>query len=309
MRKLLSRAALAAAIALPATLFAGLPTTPFEGPDIWTDPVPGEHRIVAAGTNLCATRKPGAITTQLPHIVLEPCSNPIAWQSIMLAPNGTTTQSLDMASPVTWRMTTPNNSSCLTAARGVIFGAPAVDEIACAPNADPVRRGAADQTWRLRHRGAFHTFELRTLDGRCWTAQGGTPRAGVQVVLERCSDLTGGQQWVIGEPQGGWLDPANRASAEAFGWLPIEAVSGGSPGLFRSLRHLNLPSGDYTPGIATLDDEGMECARMCIADQACLAYTWVDPRARGGQAMCYKKNSYSQAVADNFTNSGIVRPR
>lgn len=309
MRKYLLTAALAAGLALPALLVAQLPAGPFAGPDIWTDPVPAEYRIKAAGTELCVRREAGAIGTQVPHMVLRACTMPIGMQSVTLSPNGITAEPLDRTSPVTWRMTTPVNSNCLTAARGVIFGAPAVDELACTPGATPSRSGGPDQTWRLRRRGAFNTFEIRTADGRCWTAQGGQPRDGVQVVLERCSDLSGGQQWLIADPQSFGSDPGNDAAAREFGWLPIPGVNSGSPGQFRSLRHLNLPSGDYTSGIATANDEGMECARLCIADSQCLAYTWVDPRARGGQAMCYKKNAYSTVVADNFTNSGIVRPR
>ena len=61
-------------------------------------------------------------------------------------------------------------------------------------------------------------------------------------------------------------------------------------------------------GIATANDRGAACAQACADDDQCKGFTWVDPRARGGTAMCYKKNRLNGPVADNFTNSGIVRP-
>lgn len=307
MRKTFFLVALAAGIAAPALLSAGLPTMAFRGPDIWTDPVPAQHRIKALGTDLCVTRAAGG-GPRLPFMELRSCATPLGWQSVSLAPNGTTDAALPLASPVTWRMTTPNNSRCLTAARGVVFGPPSVDEHDCAQPAAAAHRGAVDQTWRLRQRGGRQTFEIRTLDGRCWTAQGGTPREGTQVVLERCDPAAAGQQWVIGDPAAPWLDQANEEAALEFGWVGIGGSGENRPPRFRLLRRLNLPSGDYTQGIATVNDQGEHCAQLCAEDSRCRAFTWVDPRARGGTAMCYKKSTYSVAEPDNFTFSGIVRP-
>ena len=307
MRKTFFLVALAAAASAPALLSAGIPTTPFEGPDLWTDPVPAIHRIKPLGTDLCVTRTAGG-GLRLPFVELRPCASPIGWQSITLAPNGTTDRPLPLASPVTWRMTTPNNSHCLTAARRVVFGAPSVDEHACARPGAASRQGAVDQTWRLRQRGGRSVFEIRTLDNRCWTAQGGTARAGVQVVLERCDPAAPGQQWVIGEPAGNWLDSASEESAREFGWITVPRPGTLAYHRFRPLRRLNIPSNDYTQGIATINDQGEECAQMCAEDSQCRAFTWVDPRARGGTAMCYKKSGYGTIEADNFTYSGIVRP-
>lgn len=307
MRKTFFLVALAAAAFAPALLTAAIPTTPFEGPDLWTDPAPATHRIKALGTDLCVTRAAGS-TARLPFLELRRCTSPIAWQAISLAPNGTTDAPLPLASPVTWRMTTPNNSRCLTAARGVLFGPPAVDELPCAQPEMALARGGADQSWRLRQRGGRQVFEIRTLDGRCWSAQGGTAREGVQVVLERCDPAARGQQWVIGEPAGSVIDRQDEQAAEAFGWITVPRPGTLANHRFRPLRRLNIPSNDYTQGIATIDDQGEECAQLCAEDSRCRAFTWVDPRARGGTAMCYKKSGYGALEADNFTYSGIVRP-
>ena len=293
-----------AALAAPAMLAAGQ----FAGPDLWTDPAPGTYQLKVEGTNLCLQRESGATRAQLPHLVLRACNATLFDQSIELVPNGTSAAALDGASQVTWRIMT--RQKCMTAARGVVFGPPAVDEVECGfRNGDPllVHMGAADQTWRLRQAGAGRAVEIRLDDGRCWTPQGGELREGVQLTMEACGSR-GGQRFEIFGQQGDVATIDNSESAEDFGWMrlpnPVPPVT-----RFRAMPRQNLPSGDYTSGIPTANDRGQACAQACADDVQCKGFTWVDPRARGGQAMCYKKNVLNAPVADNFTHSGIVRPR
>lgn len=319
MHRMLKFAALGAVLGLTGLALAQPLPPNFFGPELWTDPAPAIYRIKAAGSDLCVNREPGSTSTELPHMVLRPCATPIAFQSIALTPvtwqgipneaTGTAPSPFNQPSFVTWRMTTPFNGRCLTAARGVVFGPPAVDEVECGRNADGIPRGISDQMWYLVRSGPVHTFQIRDfLHARCWTAQGGQVRSGVSVVLERCNAATGGQNFVIADPHADLVEDYNRRDALEFGWLPIPGMGSSPPARFRSMPRLNLPSGDYTQGLATANDQGLACAQACADDASCKGFTWVDPRARGGQAMCYKKNSLNQPVADNFTNSGIVRP-
>lgn len=316
MRNLIKSAALTAALGLAALAPAQQPSRTFNGPELWTDPAPAIYRIKAAGTDLCAWREGGAISSQLPHLVLRPCAASLGFQSIALTPSSwqgipqeaTNPDPMEQPLFVTWRMTTPFNGHCLTAARGVVFGPPAVDEIVCGRAADGVLAGSADQLWYLVRSGAEHTFSIRDfLEGRCWTAQGGTPRSGVQLVLERCGAMAG-QQFVIDQQEADLVELHNREAALDFGWLPIDGMGSAPPARFRSMPGINLPSGDYTQGIETANDRGAACASLCAQDDRCRGFTWVDPRARGGRAMCYKKDAINAPVLDNFTNSGIVRP-
>lgn len=314
-RSLARRLTALALLAASSLALAQQPSRTSNGPELWTDPAPAVYRIRAAGTDLCATREAGALRTQLPHLVLRPCASPIGFQAIALSPFswqslGTTDASNDpFAQPlfVFWRMTTPFNSNCLTAARGVVFGAPAVDELACESGPDGAPSGANDQLWNLRQRGAARTFEIRTLDRRCWTAQGGELRSGVQLVLERCDERPG-QLWTIAEPQGDVIEEFNRQAAVDFGWLPIENRGSSPPFRVRAMPGTNLPSGDYTQGIETANDQGRECAQICAADDRCRGFTWVNPVQRQGRAMCYKKEALNTPVQDPFTVSGIIRP-
>jgi hypothetical protein len=290
------------ALCLPALLAAG----PFAGPDLWGDPAPGVYQVRAEGTNLCLQRQSGAIRTQLPHLVLRACNTAQFDQTIEFVPNGTAAEPLTGASPVTWRIMT--REKCLTAARGVVFGAPAIDELDCGTrNSDALlaHKGAADQTWRLRRNGA--SIEIVGGDGRCWTPQGAALRDGVAMTLETCGSR-GGQRFEIFGQRSDVMAFDNADAAEEFGWLRLPSPRP-VPARYRSMPGQNLPSGDYTTGIATANDRGAACAQACADDAQCKGFTWVDPRARGGTAMCYKKNALNAPVADNFTYSGIVRPR
>lgn len=303
-------AALALAALAPTALLADFVTGGFLGPDTWTDPAPGTYQIKVPATQLCLTREPGLTRAIMPHLVLRTCGPDQFDQMIELVPNGLTTAPLTLASPVTWRIQT--RQKCLTLARNVVFGAPAVDELDCGtrPEAagNPAMAGAADQTWRLRGRGGADQFEVRAADGRCWTAQGGTPRDGVQLVMEPCNDSLA-QRFQLSRPKDDVMTEPNARAAEAFGWFRLDRQF--QPFRFRSLPRMNFPGGDIVEAAGpTANDQGAECARRCAQNFQCKGYTWVDPRARGGTAMCYQKSTVVMTpVPDNFTMSGIVDPR
>ncbi|MBN8501574.1 MAG: PAN domain-containing protein [Sphingomonadales bacterium] len=303
MRKFVAVAAALAALASPALLLAG----PFAGPDLWTDPAPGPHLVRAQGVNLCAEREGDGAITRLPRLVLRPCDPNNFDQHLEFVPNGVTTAAPLNASSVVWRIMT--REKCLTSARGVVFGPPAVDEVTCdtRPGDLPQRLGSADQNWFLVRVPDVGHYQVTGFDGRCWTAQGGDFREGVQLVMERCGAHRG-QRFKVGALLGDVSTQPNLLAAEEFGWQRVTRPIPGGHARFRAMPGQNLPSGDYTTGIATADDRGQACAQLCAEDNQCRGFTWVDPRARGGAAMCYKKNALNAPVTDNFTNSGIVRP-
>lgn len=294
---------------VPAALRAD-PETPFLGPEPWTDIAPATYQIRSAFSTLCIEHEGFVPRIRKPYLRVQTCGADLASQHFELVPNGTTTVEVGLASNVTWRIMN-FRGDCATTARGVLIGPPSIDSLECGTRPafadNPALIGAADQTWRLRHVGPVGKFMIWGPNNHCWTIRGEPRSPGAEVVSEPC-DGRAGQWWEFGAPKLDVTGDANQAAAEAFGWFRFSRPPGFTPARFRSMRKLNLPSGDYTGGIATADDQGAECANLCAADNRCVAFTWVDPRARGGTAMCYKKNVINRPVADNFTNSGIIRP-
>lgn len=268
---------------------------------IWTDPSPGEYDVMP-GQGMCLERVSGGSIFVAPHLAIGACNPALFGQSLEVAPVGREGSTAGGATNVTWRVT--NGNECATVARGVVFGPPRVDMLPCDPNGpDRNTAGARDQRFTLRPAGGGQVFVV-TQDGRCWTAEGSSPRVSGKIFVENC-DGRGGQSFTLNR-SGMLMTEINRASALAFGWTTVQTNSVFDR-QFRIASHY-LPSGDYTTGIATANDQGVECARLCTADINCKGYTWVDPRNRGGTPMCYKKNRLNAPVADAMSQSGIVRP-
>lgn len=286
------------------------------GPLVWTDPAPAAYELRAQGSDLCVTRETGGTIFQEAHLVLRPCSARLAGSAIELVPAAAIDPAhanrhavIPGASTIVWRIT--NREQCVTSARGVVFGPPAVDVIPCgtqrrADGAVIDRGGETDQLWRMVRSGPGQ-FSFLGSERRCWTAQGSVLRDGVQLVMEPC-DNRFGQTFEVSTRLGGVSGATNDASAREFGWVLFPEGGVETIDRFRSLRGMNLPSGDYTSGIATANDEGRACATLCARDAQCKGFTWVNPAARAGTAMCYKKNVLGTPSADAMTMSGIVRP-
>jgi hypothetical protein len=265
---------------------------------LWTDPAPGEYNIMPA-SGMCAERVSGGSIFVAPHLAVGACDPNLFGQSLEVSPVGREGNATSGATNITWRIT--NGNECATVARGVVFGAPRVDMLGCDNNGpDRNSAGVADQRFTLRPAGTGRVSVV-TQDGRCWTAEG--PRISGKYFIEPC-DGRAGQIFTL-ERSGGLMTEINRGSASNFGWTNVRTNSVFDR-QFR-LPQRNLPSGDYA-GIATANDQGVQCAILCADDVNCKAYTWVDPRNRGGTPMCYKKNRINAPVADAMTQSGIIRP-
>lgn len=297
-----------AAMAMTAVALGGLATMGAlraEGEGVtntmrWTDPTPGAYNLMP-GAAMCLERVSGGSIFVAPHLAIGSCNPELFFQSLEVAPVGRDGSTAGGATNITWRIMAGNE--CATVARGVVFGPPRVDMLPCDPNgADPNSAGARDQRFTLRPAGSGQVMVV-TQDGRCWSAEGGNPRVSGKMFVEPC-DGRGGQSFVL-ERAGRLMTVINTASAQAFGWTSVN-TSSVFDRQFR-LASMNLPSGDYA-GVATANDQGVQCAQLCTNDVNCRAYTWVDPRNRGGTPMCYKKNSINAPIADAMTQSGIIRP-
>jgi PAN domain len=267
---------------------------------LWTDPAPGEYEVQPAAS-MCLERVSGGSIFVSPHLAIGDCNPNLFGQSLEVAPAGRDGIDVSGATRVTWRIT--NGNECATVARNVAFGAPRVDMLPCDDNgSDRTFAGARDQRFTLLPVGSGRVA-IVTQDRRCWTAEGGNPRVSGKIFVESCEGRPG-QSFALNR-SGGLATAINTGAAEFFGWTRLS----GNPVFDRQFRlpNLNLPSGDYS-WAATANDQGVECARRCADDASCKAYTWVDPRNRGGTPMCYKKNAINAPSMDVMTQSGIIRP-
>lgn len=267
---------------------------------LWTDPAPGQYDVQPADA-MCLQRVSGGSIFVAPHMAVAACNPELFNQSLEVVPVGRDSVAVNGATNVTWRIT--NGNECATVARGVVFGAPRVDMLPCDDNgSDRTFAGARDQRFTMLPVGSGRVA-IVTQDRRCWTVEGGNPRVSAKIFVESCEGRPG-QSFALTR-SGPASTAINQGAAEFFGWTRLN----GSLIFDRQykLPNLNLPSGDYA-GTATANDQGVECARSCAADINCKAYTWVDPRNRGGTPMCYKKNMINAPVTDVMTQSGIIRP-
>lgn len=269
---------------------------------LWVDPAPGTYSIMPA-SGMCLERAGRGSLLVEPHVQIGACDSSLFFQDIEMAPVGRSGPVTATISSTTWRFMVGNE--CATVARNVVFGAPRVDMLRCdGDGPDRTFAGAADQKFLIERQGGLN-IRIRTTDGRCWTSEGSNVRVSAKIMVEPC-DGRAGQTFTLRQTDG-VTEFINQDAAARFGWQRVEATDHDADRQF-VLPRFNLPSGDYTSGLPTANDGGVECARLCVRDASCRGYTWVDPRNRGGTPMCYKKNQLNEPVADAMTNSGIIRP-
>lgn len=305
MRKMLSLLAITA-MAIPGQ--AAAQASGFLGPDRWWDPAPATYQFVAAGTNLCVTRTTGSWIGEVAYLKLRTCTSDLAGQFLELAPAAVDVPPGPRISNTRWRVN--NQSECATVARGVVFGPPRVDlhpcDLSASAGGDINFRGGPDQSFFIRRMSASNV-EFRTVDARCWTVQGGAMRDGTQLVIEPCNN-TAAQVFTLRYSMA-VMDLPNMGSAERFGWFNFEPHSNfGVPDRFRSLPGLDLPGHDIA-SMPTDNDQGKKCARACADNNACRAFTWVEPNYQGPTAMCWLKDFTPEPVRTVGVRSGIVRPQ
>jgi hypothetical protein len=144
-------------------------------------------------------------------------------------------------------------------------------------------------------------WRLRTSSGRCIDVRDRSTAGGAELIEFDCHD--GGNQrfrlrWTAELPS-----PEGRQCVKDQGW------AGASDGWWRAkpVASVNFYGGDY--GWApTPDDGGRECARACIEQPRCKAYTWVRAGAQRDFPVCWFKDRVPAPTADPNTASGQVRP-
>ena len=204
--------------------------------------------------------------------------------------------------------------SCVTAARGVVFGPPGLDVWACEqPPGGPRYEviGTTDQRFFFRPVGPAASHRFNILVGpvtdqarKCVTVRGGSRQVDTDLVVEDCNDAPSQVfEFDYLADVTKWRD--DESSALAQGW-----VHQGKFGMLAAIpvKGVNLPGGDSfnTP---TVDDSGRQCAVTCVQNSECRAFTWVRPGVQGPGAVCWiKAGGFATPTADTNTSSGWVRP-
>ena len=308
-------------------------------------PAAGVYTIRAVGADLCIGWRPGG-GLRLPFLATGHCGRkveirddhsgtiigaflgiPIPTASTVVYPGESTFVVLPHAaggytirSANEWpargleRQNTANRLlSCVTMARGVVFGPPGVDVLACDQPAGAGGYGSigtTDQRFEILPvgKGPPNRYHLLVNGGgrpqRCVEVRGASREVDTDLGV---ADCTGAENQVFefnysGSPAP-WRD--DLASAQALGW-----TDQGKGGMLSAVPvgGVNLMGGDIG-GDASVNDQGQACAVMCVQNSECRAFTWVRPGVQGPTAMCWLKGpSYSPANADANTASGLVRP-
>lgn len=267
------------------------------GPLIWNTIAVGEYKVKVPDTNLCVARKPGSWVGQEAFLALETCGDfyPQTFGFVPTAfENGI----------VKFRI--KNRNHCATVARGVVFGAPSIDVRPCDLNNQSQSdfNAAPDQRFTIEKSGS--SIIIRTLNNKCMTVQGGNFTIGTQIIEDTCNSSRSQQFSLQTDRSGLHIEDIN--AMRGFGWKKVDGASGlpNARAYYREMPNMNLPAADYN-WFATDNDNGSKCAQKCSIDINCKGFTWVNPAARNGQAMCYLKNAINAPTIDNFTVSGQLR--
>ena len=311
-----------------------------------TGPAVGVYRIRAVDADLCIGWRPGG-GPRLPYLATSHCD-----RGVQVRDNATGTvlgAFFGIPIPVAATVTYPGSSdfvvlphaaggftirsgnewparglegrnaanrllSCVTAARGVVFGSPGMDVWACEqPPGGPRYEviGTNDQRFFFKPVGpaALHRFNI--LVGpvtdqarKCVTVRGGGRQVDTDLAVEDCNDAPSQVfefNYLAGVAK--WRD--DEASALAQGWVHQAKF-----GMLAAIpaKGVVLMGGDFDK-MTTSDDEGRACAVTCVENSECKAFTWVRPGVQGPAAMCWiKGDGFASPNADSNTNSGWVRP-
>jgi hypothetical protein len=190
---------------------------------------------------------------------------------------------------------------CATVARDVVLGPAAIDVRNCQSPADArdeCERGWHDQSFTFRQLGP-RRFKIGTVNGECvaWRED----LVARELAQLACQDST--EQVFDFIYQGPVTAPVDKACIAQHGWVDTPA----GWVYAAPIAGVNFYGGDYANKL-TLDDGGRECARLCVQDAPCRAFSWVRPGVQAAEAMCWLKNVIPAASADANTASGIVRP-
>ena len=221
---------------------------------------------------------------------------------------------------------------CLTVARGVIFGAPRIDLLECnGADGDLARAGAPDQRFGLlaqpgkaAHRivpwqpSLFESDCVTVRDASTDLDDANADGHNTDLIKAGCGQT--GQAFRLS-----YLGPASLADANAsaqgfpamlagLGWQP------GADGFRRAVpvAGIDLP-GETLCVVSGNESDPQSCARMCLADKRCAAFSWYAAAIQNRftkahkPAQCNLKASYGEPFALPSARaasvaSGIVRP-
>ena len=308
-------------------------------------PAPGIYQLRSLGSDWCVGFRPGG-GPRLPYLATSDCekryerspgsvavpliflgipvavggSEVLGYSPIALVPHPRGGFTLRSVPPYYARMDgTPNGAnrllSCVTVARNVVIGPPGIDIWPCDTDGSQPwsQAGGADQRFNMvpapgngnytishmysddnsRHmncidvRGASANLNTDLIDWECNNQQNQVFHLTYLGPLTTRDDIATAQS----------LSPAAMLSNHVF--VPVAAL----PPVIR--RGVNFPGMDIS-GQDTANDGGTACARICVANTQCRAFSWVRPGVQGPSAKCWIKNGVPAGNADPNVNSGTV---
>lgn len=274
-------------------------------PSFWRGPIPGDYQVSPIdGAGLCVSFTQSTTTLRKNYLSLQTCpaiapasdpsgSTSAAFRSLAVVPHP------DGGHRLTVR------GGCATVARGVLFGAPAIDVLTCDRQGtqSAALDGSADQRFVLVSKGA-NAFEIRTQSGKCIAPQGGPQAADTQMIEAPCN----GQRDQIFNftLAGSVMDQRDVDALALFGWTRLGELTRSSLNPVARIIPNRTLAGPAYSSLQTANDDGRSCAILCVREARCKGFNWSKPSAPT-PLLCELKDTLSPTTANASFISGQLR--
>jgi len=309
-------------------------------------PQPGIYQLRSLGSDWCAGFRPGGgprlpylatsdcekLYQRNPGSVAVPMiflgipvavggSEVLGYSPIALVPHPRGGFTLRSVPPYYARMDgTPNGAnrllSCVTVARNVVIGPPGIDIWPCdADGSQPwSQAGGADQRFNLTPAPGDGNYTISHVSSNdtnrqmnCIDVRGASTNLNTDLIDWQCNQqqnqvfhltylgpLTTRDDIATAQS----LTPAAVLSSTVL--VPVASRVSWQRGV--NFSGMDMPGS----GRDTLNDGGIACAQMCLANGSCDAFSWVRPGVQGSAAKCWLKKGTPTGTTDPNVNSGTV---
>jgi hypothetical protein len=274
-------------------------------PSLWRGPIPGDYQFSPVdGSGLCAGFTSSTTTFRKDYLSLQPCPLILPPGDLSGTPQAAFRTLAVVPHPDGGHRLTVRGA-CATVARGVIFGAPAIDVLPCDQplSQSAALAGANDQRFILTAKGAG-IVEIRTATGKCVSPHGGPQAIDTQLIETDCNGSRG--QLFNMTLAGSVSDQRDVEALTLFGWTRLgELTRSNLNPIARIIPNRMMASPTYQTS-QTANDDGRSCAIQCLSDPRCKGYNWSKPSAPN-PLLCELKASVVPSTVNASIVTGQVR--
>lgn len=278
---------------------------------------PGVYTFRNLNSDLCAFLEESEHLTNgivKDHLVQGNCSNNAAWMIILPSKTiGEYIIKFPRKGAVNYSYGTERLEKCASVARGVIFGAPAIDSLKCDLRLNAISWadiGVPDQSFRFIPVGGGY-YEIRTNDQNCWALRDASKEHGAGIIKWQCTSGAD-QRWKI-EPYNyyGYQDllglglPKEVNALAEKNWY----LRGASFVRAKPVGGWNY-SGSLISKLPSDNDSGKKCAISCLDNATCKAFSWrpiaIDNSCNGKNCCSLFTSVYRTQSINDGSYSGLI---